>query len=142
MATRKQIELIKEAARDLRKNQTPSEDLFWHALRNRKLERKKFYRQYPLKFDYQGRERFFIADFFCHECGLVIEIDGKIHERQKERDELRTWLINELGIEVLRLKNDELEDLPRALQKVKTELNLNSSPAPSLRKRGGSTPAG
>jgi very-short-patch-repair endonuclease len=131
MPTRKQIEIIKWAARDLRKRQTPSEDKFWQAVRNRRLLGKKFYRQHPLRFKRDGRECFFIADFYCPECRLAVEIDGKIHERQlqKERDELRTWLINQKIIRVLRLKNEELDnDLPGALAKVAKE--LNSPPQP------------
>lgn len=122
MPTRRQIELIKEAARDLRKRQTPSEARFWNAVRGRKLKGRKFYRQYTLWVDYQGQERFFITDFYCHECGLVVEIDGGIHARQQDRDELRTYLINQLGIRVMRVKNEELEDLPGVLEKVAMEL--------------------
>ena len=36
---------------------------------------------------------------------------AEIHEHQKEYDEFRTYLINQLGIQVLRIKNEELKDL-------------------------------
>jgi len=64
------------AARQLRQQQTPAEQILWSCLRNRRLGGIKFKRQHPL-----GR---FVADFYCHEAGLVIELDGAIH---LERDQ-------------------------------------------------------
>ena len=55
------------------------------------------------------RSRFFVADFYCHEKKLVVEIDGKIHQRKKDYDQLRTQIINTLGIRVIRFKNEEIE---------------------------------
>ncbi len=100
-------EVIKSAARHLRKNQTNSEAIFWEAVRNRNYNGLKFLRQHPIKFNYFGEDRFFIADFYCAEKKLVIEIDGKIHEKQKEYDKLRTYIINQLGMKVIRIKNED-----------------------------------
>jgi len=70
-----------------------------------------------------GRRRFFIADFYCHEKKLVLEIDGKIHQRQKDYDQLRTHIINTLGIKVIRFKNEEIEvNLELALDRLKEHL--------------------
>jgi very-short-patch-repair endonuclease len=102
--------LMKEVARDLRKNQTESEKIFWEAVRGRKFLNKKFIRQYMIKFELSGVRRYFIADFYCSEEKLIIEIDGKIHENQKEYDELRTKIINILGISVVRIKNEEINN--------------------------------
>jgi very-short-patch-repair endonuclease len=107
--------LIKKTVRVLRKRSTHAERLFWNAVRGRKLDGLKFLRQYPIPFEYYGQERFFIADFYCPEYKLVVEIDGLIHERQKEYDELRTFIINILGMRVLRIKNEEVE---RNIEKV------------------------
>jgi len=74
------IEIAKQLCRELRKNQTKAEKIFWEAVRNRKFMGLKFYRQYPLFFDYTGKETFYIADFFCFEKKCVIEIDGKIEK--------------------------------------------------------------
>ena len=49
-------------------------------------------------------------DFYCAEHKLVIEIDGKIHERQKDYDEIRTYIMNTMGIKVIRFKNEEIEN--------------------------------
>ena len=102
--------VVKQVCRDLRRNQTKAEKIFWNEIRNRKVLGFKFYRQYPLIFDYTGKKTFFVADFYCHERRLVIELDGQIHDYQKERDKLRTHLINMLGVEVVRYRNEEIEN--------------------------------
>lgn len=51
---------------------TEAEDILWKHLRNKKLNGLKFRRQHPLDI--------FIADFYCHEKKLVIELDGGIHD--------------------------------------------------------------
>lgn len=51
-----------------------------------------------------------MADFYCHEKKLVVEIDGKIHQRQKDYDELRTHIINALGMKVIRFRNEEIDE--------------------------------
>jgi len=87
------------------------------------LKSKKFLRQHPIRFEMDGRRRFFIADFYCHEKKLVLEIDGKIHQRQKDYDQLRTHIINTLGIKVIRFKNEEIEvNLELALDRLKEHL--------------------
>ena len=102
--------LIKQTVRKLRKNQTPSEAKMWNAVRNRQIDGKKFLRQHPIHFEINGRRRFFIADFYCHEKSLIVEIDGKIHEKQRDYDMLRTHIINELGMKVIRFRNEEVEN--------------------------------
>ncbi len=112
-------DLIKQTVRKLRKNQTKSESMFWQAVRNRKLKGKKFLRQHPICFEIDGRRRFFVADFYCHEKILVVEIDGKIHLRQKNYDALRTHIINVLGMKVIRFKNETIEmNLEAVLERV------------------------
>jgi len=106
-------------SRELRKIQTPAEKIFWDEVRDSRFCGLKFYRQHPLFFDYNGKERFFIADFYCHSKRLVVELDGAIHKKQVEYDNLRTFIINTLGIRVLRLKNDEVEkELQYVLKKL------------------------
>lgn len=71
---------------------------------------KKFRRQHPLFHDILGRETFYIPDFYCHDVRLAVELDGKIHLKQRERDRIRKEIINLLGITVLRFKNEEVEN--------------------------------
>lgn len=109
----KNIALVKAAkkrCRELRNRETNAEKIFWNVVRNRGWKGRKFYRQYPLFYEYSGNESFFIADFYCHEMKLAVELDGRIHENQKELDGIRDKIINCLGIRVLRIKNDEIEE--------------------------------
>lgn len=89
-------------AKALRKPLTPAEELFWQMVRNRNLLGLKFRRQHPI-----GP---FIADFYCHDLKLVIEIDGDVHELEnvKQYDKEREDHIKELGLRVLRFKNDDV----------------------------------
>ena len=109
---------IKATVRQLRKDQTESEEIIWDALRNRKWKGYKFFRQHPIVFDYHGKKRFFVADFYLAELKLVIEIDGKIHENQKEYDAYRTFIINILGIRVIRFTNEGAKDVEAFLKRL------------------------
>ena len=102
--------IIKETARFMRKKSTKGELIFWEAVRNRKHKGLKFLRQHPIQFEMDGRKRFFVADFFCFEQKLIVEIDGKIHEEQKEYDTLRTHIIKNSGFQVIRIKNEDIEN--------------------------------
>lgn len=116
-------ELITNTIRSLRANATPAEKKFWQMVRNRKLAGYRFYRQHPIEFKLDGIQRFFVADFYCKECNLVVEIDGGIHECQKEYDTYRTFIIERLGMQVVRFTNDEIRyksDI--ALEKLKEYL--------------------
>jgi very-short-patch-repair endonuclease len=104
--------LTKAQAAELRKSMTIAEKILWQKLRNRQMNGLKFRRQHPVGI--------FILDFYCHERKLAIEVDGKIHnqEAQKEWDENRTYELNELGIVVLRFLNEDVID--------KTEMVVDS----------------
>jgi len=115
---------IVETARALRRKNTKCESILWQKLRNKQLDGAKFHRQHAIKFIIDGRKRFFIPDFYCSEHKLVIEIDGKIHERQKDYDELRTYIMNTMGIKVIRFKNEEVENnFENVLSKITKELH-------------------
>lgn len=89
-------------ARELRKHQTPTEEILWECLRDRRLLNAKFRRQHNI-----GQ---FIADFYCHTARLVVELDGKIHQSQKIEDANRDEWIASHGLRVLRFGNDEVLD--------------------------------
>jgi len=110
---------ITKLARELRKRQTPAEKILWHELRSRKLKGVKFYRQHPLIYEEdRGRLHFFIADFYSAEQKLVIELDGKIHDYQKHYDYERDLVISEMGLKVMRFRNDEIWDMDRLKAKI------------------------
>ena len=89
-------------ANALKKEMTEAEKRMWKQLRNRRLDDLKFRRQHPI-----GK---FILDFYCHELMLAVEIDGNIHEQEDvtEKDEGRTYMLNEWEITVVRFTNDEV----------------------------------
>lgn len=126
---KKELSLIaKHLCSQLRTHQTKSESLLWEQLRNRKFQNKKFLRQHPIFFDYLGKETFYIADFYCHEHRLVLEIDGKIHDYQKFKDREREEVLNHLGFFVLRINNEDVENnLDVTLEKINKIIN---SPMP------------
>lgn len=115
--------LVKQTVRDLRKNQTDGEAILWEALRNRKLAGRKFLRQHPIIFGTDGKQKFFVADFYCSEARMVVEVDGGIHNRQKDYDEFRDEIIKERGLKVLRIKNELVKkDLAKVLEVLGKEL--------------------
>ena len=112
--------LAKGIARELRKKQTPTERILWDILRNRQFNGTKFLRQHPILVDDDGRETFFLADFYCAEKRLVVEIDGPIHRFQKVSDIERTQVLIRNGFVVLRLTSREVEDnVNDALNKIR-----------------------
>jgi very-short-patch-repair endonuclease len=112
---------VTELARELRKNSTPAEKLLWSELRNRQLKGVKFLRQHPLIYqEDRGRLHFFIADFYSAEHQLVIELDGKIHKKQKYYDQERDLIIERLGLKVMRFNNEETDDMAALLEKIKS----------------------
>ncbi len=95
---------LKELARKLRKESTRSEVLLWKELKGKFEEKYDFQRQKPLDE--------FIADFFCHELQLVIELDGITHDWEETmgNDEVKERRLNELGLNVLRFPDDEVSE--------------------------------
>ena len=90
-----------EKARGLRKRMTKAEKLLWSKLRKRQLKGMHFRKQHPIDC--------YIVDFYCHQAQLVIELDGKIHQYQKEYDRDRQEVIKLFGLTVIRFKNEEVE---------------------------------
>jgi len=100
---------ITTRSRTLRKIPTSAEKMFWRCVRNKVFHNLKFLRQHPIVFTIpNGGIKYFIADFYCHEYKLIIEIDGSIHTEQKEYDEFRTNILKKDGYIVLRFTNDEI----------------------------------
>ena len=115
---------ILEIARTLRRNQTVAEKQLWQVLRNRKLNGKKFLRQHPIIYEYNKTEYFFfIPDFYCAEHKLAVELDGRIHDFQKEYDEHRDIILNANGIKVIRIQNEELKNMEVVKKKISDFLN-------------------
>ena len=100
-----------ERAKELRREMTPAEKLLWQEVRAKKLG-VRFRRQQVI----QG----FIVDFYCHQAGLVVEVDGDVHDLQKEEDKRREKVLTEMGLRIVRFRNDEaVRDLSAVVGKIK-----------------------
>lgn len=95
---------IKENRRMLRKVQTKEELIFWSQVKNRRFHGYKFRRQYSI-----GN---YIADFYCPELKLVVEIDGGQHYEKEniQKDSERTKFFEDLGMKVKRYTNIEIKN--------------------------------
>ena len=96
------IKPVFERAEVLRRNPTHFENILWQHIKTNKLS-VRFKRQHPIWM--------YIADLYCHELKLVIEVDGSIHDliEIKEYDVLREEDIKSFGIKVIRFTNDEIK---------------------------------
>jgi len=104
----------KKLSLQLRNNMTYAEKVLWERLRKNRLEGIHFRRQQII----DG----VIADFYCHQHGLVIEVDGGIHENQKEYDNVRDSFLRERNLRVLRFANDQvLNELDAVLRDILKE---------------------
>ena len=123
---------IVRRANILRKEMTDAESILWSKIRRRQLQGCRFRRQHPINQ--------FIADFYCHEKKLVIEVDGGYHNEptQNEHDQQRTYELEKLGLHVLRFSNDEVKkNLNVVIGKIIESLSsLDPIPIPSPNREG------
>ncbi len=91
---------LREKSRRLRKNMTREESHLWYD----------FLKSYPVKFYRQRAIDYFIADFYCSQAKLIIELDGNQHysEDGVVHDEVRTEILERYGLDVLRFTNDDV----------------------------------
>ena len=100
---------------------TTEETLLWRKLRGRKFHGLKFLRQHPIICEtISGKPLFFIPDFYCAEKRLIIEIDGKIHDFQKDYDERREEILKNMNMKIVRFKNEEFNYIPEVLSKIES----------------------
>ena len=92
-----------EASRRLREEMTDAEGMLWQALRGEQIRGMRFRRQHAI-----GR---FILDFYCPKHKLAVEVDGAVHDGadQAEYDLARTDALNQHGIRVLRVRNEDVQ---------------------------------
>ena len=106
--------LLNEEAKKMRAQPTEAEQLLWEVLSAKKLD-SKFRRQHVIDE--------YIVDFVCLSKKLVIEVDGPIHNDQQEKDQARTEVLEHLGYEVIRFKNEEvLHDLQKVIDQITASL--------------------
>jgi very-short-patch-repair endonuclease len=104
-------EPVHHAAKKLRREMTQAEEVLWSALRRNQVLDLHFRRQHPV-----GR---FVLDFYCASKKLCVEVDGEIHEEQREWDEARSAALSHQQIRVLRFRNEEvLTDLASVVRRI------------------------
>ena len=91
---------LKELARELRNNMTFAEKATWRMLNGKQFKGYDFHRQKPI-----GE---FIADFYCYDLRLVIEIDGITHLDKDviRKDRIKSQYFNSIGLNILRFSDD------------------------------------
>ena len=112
-------------ARELRRDMTPTEKRLWYHLRGRRFNGFKFRRQTPI-FGY-------IADFYCADFRLIIELDGESHVGREERDRERQRNLESQGFVVLRICDTEVyDDLDTILEWIWAHCNapVQDNPSP------------
>ncbi|MDO9260382.1 MAG: DUF559 domain-containing protein, partial [Flavobacteriaceae bacterium] len=108
--------LLLEKAKEMRANPTQAEALLWGQLKSKNLDFQ--YRQQHLIGD-------FIVDFVCLSKRLIIEVDGKIHDFQVEKDEERTKILEDKGYKIIRFKNEEvIGEIDKVISKIEKELKV------------------
>jgi adenine-specific DNA-methyltransferase len=93
----------------MRHDPAPTEAKMWKCLRNRQLGGFKFRRQTPLPP--------YIADFYCAECRLVIELDGDSHAESEAYDTRRTKRLERDGLYIIRFTNVDVQSHLEAVLK-------------------------
>ena len=87
-------------AKNLRKNATRQENHLWYD----------FLSKYEIRFQRQKAIDHFIADFYCHQAKLVVEIDGSQHftEAGQKKDDFRTEILKGYDLKVIRFTNHQI----------------------------------
>jgi cyclase len=109
---------IFQIAERLRRDMTEAERIIWERVCKNQLG-VRVRRQHPIWK--------FIADFYCHELKLVIELDGGIHLRaeNKEYDISREVILKELGIEIIRFTNNQaINETDMVLEEIKRTIEI------------------
>ncbi len=119
-----------ERAKKLRREMTPAEKILWGKLRANKLDGLHFRRQQII----DG----YFADFYCHQYAVIVELDGGIHELQKDYDAARADHLIARGFRIIRFKNEEItNNLPVVLNRIVETCSLIDSPFPTGKGAGG-----
>jgi very-short-patch-repair endonuclease len=102
-----------QRAKELRRDMTLAEKVLWNELRANKL---------GVHFRRQQIIAGFIVDFYCHKADLIVEVDGDIHDLQQQEDAIREDALKQLGLKILRFRNEEiLNNLPSVVEKIRKQ---------------------
>jgi very-short-patch-repair endonuclease len=105
------IAAMKNRRRQLRSEPTECEKILWQHIRKNQISGIRFRRQVSI-----GG---YVMDFYAPSIKLAIEIDGSIHDKQKEYDNFRQSGIETMGIRFLRFSNDQVSnEIDKVLQEI------------------------
>ncbi|MFZ5917320.1 MAG: endonuclease domain-containing protein [Chloroflexota bacterium] len=126
-----------QRAKTMRRNMTPAEKRLWSALRRNQLDGLHFRRQQII----DG----FIVDLYCQAAGLVVEVDGPVHDQQVEYDITRDRALAARGLHILRVKNEEvMQNMERVLDQIRIACRARVDPLPGpppIRRRESNSPS-
>ena len=111
-------------AYNMRMNPTTAEKVLWKQLKRLRKAGYIFRRQHPVDI--------FIADFYCHNLKLIIEVDGDIHfsPAAQEHDDGRTGELERFGIKIIRFTNEQiLKNKEYVINQITNYIDEISSPA-------------
>jgi len=109
-----------QRAKELRHDMTHAEKILWQELRANKL---------GVHFRRQQVIAGFIVDFYCHKAALVIEVDGDIHNLQREEDARRENVLREMGLRIVRFRNEEvMKNLSAVVGKIRRRIYIMNHP--------------
>ena len=112
---------ITTIARRLRRESTEGEQVLWEHLRGRRFMNLKFKRQKAV-----GR---YIADFYCAEKSLIVEIDGLSHNGRERYDANRDAMLCSCGFTVIRVSNEQiLADINSVLMDISERIVSSHTP--------------
>jgi len=111
-------------ARGNRQSGNLSEVLLWNQLKKKQL---------GYDFTKQKTIGNYIADFYCKELKLIIEIDGDSHDTKVKYDKARDEYMDSLGIKTLRIADlDVKRKINMVLENIKAEMeSIKTKPSPS-----------
>jgi very-short-patch-repair endonuclease len=91
---------LTKTSQTLRCNLTKEERHLWYD----------FLKDYPVQFNRQKVIGNYIVDFYCFQAKLIVELDGSQHFEEEALiyDEQRTEYFTSLGMEMLRVPNNEI----------------------------------
>ncbi len=125
MKTERNVPILKQRRKELRRNQTEAEKAFWARVRNRQFHGLRFFRQHSV-----GP---YVLDFYCPKMNIAVELDGGQHmmDERRQYDAARSAYLKAHKIEVLRFwNNDVLQNISGVLESMEAYITPSSLPLP------------
>jgi very-short-patch-repair endonuclease len=107
---------LQQLAGTAKRQPTPQERIMWARLRDSRLNGYKFRQQHPI--------HSYRVDFYCAAGKLIVELDGRIHQKQADEDAIRQAFLERFGYRFLRFTNDQVtSNVDTVLAKIRQTLD-------------------